>query len=470
MVFSSPNFVFLFLPAALAIVLATRRWCFLPAIFAVSLAFYFWSAGPRALILVAIIAANYFGALLMTRFPARIVLPAFIALNLAVLFWFKYADFVADNIDALLGTDLGARTAKITLPAGISFFVFQAISYLMDVKRGDIRAEANFARYAAYQSFFPHLIAGPIVRFRDVIGDLLRPRLSAEVFSAGITRFAHGLFKKVVIADNIAPVADAVFALPAGEADFASSWIGAIAYALQIYFDFSGYSDMAIGMAMMFGIRFTENFLRPYASRSITEFWRRWHVTLSSWFRDYLYVPLGGNRGGSLATYRNLLIVFLATGLWHGAGWTFVCWGLYHGAFLVLERLLFAAPLRSLTHPALRYAYCLPTVIFGWVMFRADSAALAVDLWSAMLRPLDLPSAAELLERTSLTPYSIAALAFGALVFVLPGEVSFGRRLMDRTIGRGGQFLDLAYTGAALAICGLLVLSGNYSPFLYFRF
>jgi alginate O-acetyltransferase complex protein AlgI len=276
-VFSSPYFLFLFLPAALAIVLATRRRCFLPAVFLVSLAFYYWSAGPRALLLVGIIALNYGGALLLARFSPRIVLPAFIALNLAILFWFKYAHFVAGNVDLVLGTGLGALTAQITLPAGISFFVFQAISYLMDVRRGEIRPEKHFFRYAAYQSFFPHLIAGPIVRFRDVIADFIQPRLSVDTFSAGISRFAHGLCKKVVIADNVAPIADAVFGLPAGEADFASSWIGAIAYALQIYFDFSGYSDMAIGLAMMFGIRFTENFHRPYASRSITEFWRRWH-------------------------------------------------------------------------------------------------------------------------------------------------------------------------------------------------
>jgi alginate O-acetyltransferase complex protein AlgI len=225
---------------------------------------------------------------------------------------------------------------------------------------------------------------------------------------------------------------------------------------------------MAIGLARMFGIRFTENFLRPYGSRSITEFWRRWHVTLSSWFRDYLYIPLGGNRGGALATYRNLLIVFAATGLWHGAAWTFLCWGLFHGAFLVLERLLFRAPLQSMRPGFLRYVYCLPVVLFGWVLFRADTLADALGHWSAMFRPFEPVTLALLSERTSITPYSAIALAVGVLVFFLPGEMSFGRRLTELAARRPA--LDLAYTAAALAISGVLVLASKYSPFLYFRF
>jgi alginate O-acetyltransferase complex protein AlgI len=469
-VFSSPYFIFLFLPVALAIVLIVRRRWFLPAIFLASLAFYYWSAGPRTLILVGIVVINYVGALALARSTSRAVLPALILLNLAVLFWFKYAGFVGENIDLLLGTHLGSVTSHIALPAGISFFVFQAISYVMDVRRGDIAAERSFSRYAAYQSFFPHLIAGPIVRFRDVVGDFVEPRLSVDTFSAGITRFAHGLAKKVIIADSVAPVADAVFGLPAGEMDFASGWIGAVAYALQIYFDFSGYSDMAIGMALMFGIRFTENFHRPYASRSITEFWRRWHVTLSSWFRDYLYIPLGGNRGGAFATYRNLLIVFAATGLWHGAAWTFLCWGLFHGAFLVIERVLFRAPLEALQSAILRYVYCLPVVLLGWVLFRAETFGQAIGHWSAMFRPFEPVSWALLLERTSITPYSAAALAVGALIFFLPGDKSFGQRLAELSAKRWWPAADLAYTATALACSGVLVLASRYSPFLYFRF
>lgn len=473
-VFSSANFIFLFLPVALLIILGARRWAFrwtfLGAILAVSLAFYYWSAGMRTLILVGIIVVNYLGALALERWRGRAMIAGLILINLAVLFWFKYADFVAANLDDLLGTDLGELTARITLPAGISFFVFQAISYLMDVRRGDIGAERSLARYGAYQSFFPHLIAGPIVRFRDVIGDFIQPRLSVDNFAAGVTRFSHGLFKKIVIADNVAPVADAVFALPPGEMDFASSWVGAIAFALQIYFDFSGYSDMAIGMAMMVGIRFTENFTRPYASRSITEFWRRWHITLSSWFRDYLYIPLGGNRGGSLATYRNLLIVFIATGLWHGAAWTFLLWGIFHGLFLMLERMLCKAPLEVLRAPWLRYCYCLPVVLFGWVLFRADTLGGALAHWREMVLPFQPMSFAALSERAALTPYSLGALLVGGLVLVLPGRLSFGQALMDARGGGARPTVNFAYTTAALGICGVLMLAGKYSPFLYFRF
>jgi alginate O-acetyltransferase complex protein AlgI len=227
---------------------------------------------------------------------------------------------------------------------------------------------------------------------------------------------------------------------------------------------------MAIGMALMFGIRFTENFHRPYASRSITEFWRRWHVTLSSWFRDYLYIPLGGNRGGMLATYRNLLIVFAATGLWHGAAWTFLCWGLFHGAFLVIEHLLFRAPLEAMRSGILRYVYCLPVVLLGWVLFRADTFEQAIGQWSAMFRPFEPVSWVLLLERTSITPYSAAALAVGALIFFLPGDKSFGRRLAELSMKRSWPALDLAYTATLLVFSGVLVLASKYSPFLYFRF
>jgi alginate O-acetyltransferase complex protein AlgI len=223
-----------------------------------------------------------------------------------------------------------------------------------------------------------------------VVADFRDPKISTEHFAVGITRFAHGLAKKVIIADAIASIADAIFALPPGEANLATAWLGAAAYGLQIYFDFSGYSDMAIGLALMLGIRFRENFERPYVSCSITEFWRRWHISLSSWFRDYLYIPLGGNRRGAATTCRNLLLVFLVTGLWHGAAWTFLVWGLFHGTFLLIERLGFREPLRALTSPALRYLYALPVVLLGWVVFRADTLTQALRLWEAMLQPLKI--------------------------------------------------------------------------------
>jgi alginate O-acetyltransferase complex protein AlgI len=471
MVFSSPYFIFIFLPFALLICLLLRKAAYLPLIFLVSLAFYFWSSGNHVLILLAIIALNYFGALLIGKEKYRPWFWVFLGLNVAIIFTYKYLTFVARNVDALLGSDLATHIGDIALPAGISFFVFQGISYLVDVRRRDIPGERNFIVYAAYQSFFPHLIAGPIVRFRDVIGDLLKPRISSALFAAGITRFAHGLFKKVVIADSIAPIADGIFAMPPDQIDFVSAWIGATAYALQIYFDFSGYSDMAIGMAAMFGIKFAENFERPYASRSITEFWRRWHMTLSSWFRDYVYVPLGGNRGGTLATYRNLLIVFVLTGIWHGAAWTFLVWGLYHGAFLILERLVFRTPLTAMNHAAWRFVYCLPVVIFGWVVFRAENIGDAATMWAAMLNPLDASSAnAVFAALEGLTPVNVAAFVLGCGIFLAPSRLSLGGRLMEQSESGLRQAANVAYTSAALAIAGASALTGSYSPFLYFTF
>jgi alginate O-acetyltransferase complex protein AlgI len=471
MVFSSPYFIFIFLPAALLICLLLRKAAYLPAIFLTSLIFYFWSSGNHVLILLAIIVLNYFGALLIERERYRWLFYVFLAANIAIIFTYKYLAFFARNVDLALGSDLATGIGDIALPAGISFFVFQGISYLVDVRRRDIKGERNFIVYAAYQAFFPHLIAGPIVRFRDVIEDFLKPRLSTDLFAAGITRFAHGLFKKVVIADSIAPIADSIFGLPADQLNFTSGWIGAVAYALQIYFDFSGYSDMAIGMAAMFGIRFTENFARPYASRSITEFWRRWHMTLSSWFRDYVYIPLGGSRGGTFATYRNLLLVFIVTGIWHGAAWTFLVWGLYHGAFLIVERALCGTPLEKLTSPVLRYVYCLPVVIFGWVVFRADTITHAAAMWSAMLNPFSMSDPAALFAALEgITPTQIVAFILGCGIFLVPSRVPMGAKLMTEQYIPVRQAVNVAYTAVVLLVSGGVALTGSDSPFLYFTF
>ncbi|MFA5901806.1 MAG: MBOAT family protein, partial [Hyphomicrobium sp.] len=457
----------------LAICLACYRFrptLYVPALLIVSVAFYYWSAGKDTLILLGIIGLNWAGALAMARWSSARIATLLILANLAVLGLFKYAGFFSSNIDTLAGTNLNQVLGGIVLPAGVSFFIFQAISYVIDVRRGDIRPELNLVTYGAYQSLFPHLIAGPIVRYRDIIADVRNAQVNADNFAVGITRFAHGLFKKVVIADGVGPIADAVFALPPGELDFLTAWLGALAYAIQIYFDFSGYSDMAIGLACMLGIRFPENFDRPYVSRSITEFWRRWHISLSSWFRDYVYIPLGGNRRGAAKTYRNLLIVFAATGLWHGAAWTFIVWGLLHGAFLIGERALFRSPSQSLNHPALRWCYCLPVVIFAWVIFRSSSIEQALSLWRAMLSPANLVSLDEVAGRAAFGSYTLAAFAVGALMFVIPGRTSMGSRLMHEPANLPLQIANLGYTAVALTGAAALTLTSGYSPFLYFTF
>jgi len=470
MVFSSPYFIFIFLPIALIVCLACYRRGYLPALALVSLLFYFWSNGLDIFLLLSVIVGNYVGALLLARYRYRALLYLLILANVLLLARFKYLFFLTQNIQSLTGLEVLSGASKIILPAGLSFFIFQAISYLVDVWRGDIPAERRFFRYAAYQSFFPHLIAGPIVRFRDVIGDFIEPKLSVENFGSGVTRFAHGLFKKTIIADGVAPIADAIFVLPGGELNFANAWVGATAYALQIYFDFSGYSDMAIGMAQMFGIHFKENFVRPYSSRSLTEFWRRRHISLSSWFRDYVYFPLGGNRHGTITTYRNLLIVFLVTGLWHGAAWNFVIWGIYHGFFLILERAALSAPLEKMQAELLRYVYCLPVVIFGWVLFRAGTLEQTGQLWLAMAQPWTLIPLNDLMTQAAMTPDTILSLLLGSVIFILPRRASFGSLLSQEPRSPFGKLVNVGYTAVALVSASILILSGNYSPFLYFQF
>lgn len=470
MVFSSSYFLFCFLPVALVICLPWRGTVFRLSVFAVSLIFYFWSAGLHVFILLAIIGINFFGAPLVAARHGRLVFAVLVAADLAFLFVFKYLNFALANIDALFHTDFNAGLGTLLLPAGISFFVFQGISCIADVRRGTIAADRSFLLYGAYQAFFPHLIAGPIVRYADLIGDFIAPRISAANFADGVTRFSHGLFKKVIIADNVAPIADAVFSLPADNVDFVGGWSGAVAYALQIYFDFSGYSDMAIGLALMFGVRFTENFMRPYASRSITEFWRRWHITLSRWFRDYVYIPLGGNLHGGWRTTGNLLVVFSLTGLWHGAAWNFLGWGLYNGAFLIAERIALGNRRVALEHVVWSYLYALPAIIAGWVLFRAGSLAQAAVIWRAMAAPSSLGAAADLWTAIpGMTPYSGAAFAAGCLIFLAPGRTSFGLRLMQAKTPRW-QLFGVLYTVAVLVVASIIVLTGTYSPFLYFRF
>ena len=474
MVFSSANFLFLFMPLALTVCVIAPRQAFLPAITSFSVAFYYWSSGPFIFVLVAVAALAYCGGLQLARVDQprarNWILALFATLILSFLFFFKYAGFVSHNADLAFSTHLARIFGDTPLPIGISFFTFQALSYLIDVYRRDIAVERKALPLTSYLMFFPHLVAGPIVRYRDVVEDFLDPKISADHFAAGITRFAHGLAKKVIIADSVAPIVDAVFSMPPGEANLVTAWLGAGAYGLQIYFDFSGYSDMAIGLALMLGVRFRENFERPYVSCSITEFWRRWHISLSSWFRDYVYFPLGGSRDGVAMTCRNILFVFIVTGLWHGAAWTFLLWGLYHGAFMLMERLAFRNPREVLRQPALRYAYALPVILFGWVMFRSVTVSQALDLWLAMTNPLadgalDVSQVAQLW-----TWQDMLGVVIGSLIFFLPGKTSFGLRLMQAPLIGRIAWLNTGYAAAAFAVAGAVSLTGSYSPFLYFRF
>jgi alginate O-acetyltransferase complex protein AlgI len=333
MVFSSPVFLFLFLPIVLGIYFILPRFMRNCWLLVMSLLFYTWGEHLFTLVMLASIAMNYLSGLLIDRFRggrgANHVLWASVAANLVLLICYKYSDFLLANLNVLLiAAHWQPLHEKPThLPIGISFFTFHAISYVIDVHRGNARVQKNFLNFALYESLFPQLVAGPIIRYQDIADQIDRRRETLSGFAYGVIRFITGLSKKMLIANVLAVSADEIFALPSGGLSTSVAWLGAICYALQIYFDFSGYSDMAVGLGHMFGFRFVENFNYPYVSRSIQEFWRRWHISLSTWFRDYLYIPLGGNRVSPRRIYLNLIIVFFLCGLWHGASWNFVIWG-----------------------------------------------------------------------------------------------------------------------------------------------
>jgi alginate O-acetyltransferase complex protein AlgI len=474
MVFSSSTFVFFFLPAVLAAYHLAPRPVRNGLLVVASLGFYAWGAGGFVCALLVSVAVNYLiGARLEQRVDAgdtraaKRLLALGVVLNVALLGWFKYANLaVATWNSGLAGAGLPTLPwAEVLLPIGISFFTFHSLSYLVDVYRGTARHLVSPLDFALYITFFPQLIAGPIVRFHEIRDQLVRRTETFDAFAAGVYRFSFGLAKKVVIADTVAPIANAAFGLPPDQLNTPAAILGLLAYTVQLYFDFSGYSDMALGLALMFGIRFPENFDRPYASRSITEFWRRWHMSLSRWFRDYLYIPLGGNRGSNATTYRNLVIVFLVTGLWHGANWTFVVWGGYHGLLLLLERATGVARGGG-PRPRAWQPVTIVLVMFGWVLFRSPSIEHAIGYLGAFLRPggslpLDVALAAE--------PLALAALLLGCASALIPASWVTGVRLTqpDLSINRVARLATAAFLLPAALV---LVLTGTFSPFLYFQF
>ena len=475
MVFSSLSFLFVFLPAVLWTYYITPRGSRNLLLLLASLLFYAWGGGALVFVLLASIAANY---LLGNRIEqangradrvwARRYLSLAVAGNVGILVFFKYTGFASESLSAWMDA-LGLPylpVLEILLPIGISFYTFQSISYVVDIYRGTARHLSNPVDFALYIALFPQIIAGPIVRFHEIREQLLVRTETSLRFARGITRFSFGLAKKVIVADSIAPTAIAVFATPASELNTATAMLGLVAYTVQLYFDFSAYSDMAIGIGEMVGIRLPENFNRPYASRSVTEFWRRWHMSLSQWFRDYLYIPLGGNRGTRFQTYRNLIIVFLATGLWHGANWTFVVWGGYHGVLLLIERRLGIGRSNEGRAGAIAQARTLALVMFGWIIFRSADLPYAIGYFEALLRPGG-PVPPEV--TTALGLYGSIALVVGVSSVLLPRTWVTGRVLeFDATPLAGA--LRLVTVGIALPIALVLVIAGTFSPFLYFQF
>jgi alginate O-acetyltransferase complex protein AlgI len=444
---------------------------------AASAIFYMWGEGRYfALVLGSVLANWAFGRSIGSAAAPQIRrrwLVAAVATNLLLLAVFKYANFIASNLGLVLAT-VGLRTmalAPIPLPLGISFFTFHAISYVVDVYKRNAAAEPRLPVFALYIMLFPQLIAGPIIRWRDIAAQLPQRDIRLADFAYGVRRFVLGLGKKVLIANTLGRVADAVFGLPVTELTTPVAWLGLVCYTFQIYFDFSGYSDMAIGLMRMFGFRILENFNYPYIAQSVREFWRRWHISLSNWFRDYLYIPLGGNRRGALRGYANLVIVFLLCGLWHGANWTFVLWGIWHGVFLVAER---AGLERAIDRagPA-RHIYALAAIIGAWVLFRCDTLAHASGYYAALL---GFASGDAL--RHPVAEFG-DPLVLVTLITAIIGSMPVARVIGRWRVGAPGMppasgtvilSLETAWLGLVFLASASFLAAGTYNPFIYFRF
>jgi len=477
MSFATPLFLWYFMPAVLAAVLVAPRGWRNGIIAVASLVFYAVGAGSTTLLLLGCMVANYVvGPSLepdewdLDPVRRRRLLIAVIALDVAALVVWKYAGFAtaqAHNLAAFTGLDL--PVVQLALPIGISFYTFHHISYVVDIYRGERTALRDPVSFVTYIAMFPQLVAGPIVRYREIADQLPQLRTHRlDDIAAGFPRFALGLTKKVVIADSLAPMVDACFATPADQMTTTIAWLGVIGYTVQLYFDFSGYSDMAIGLGRMLGFRLPENFARPYSSVTITEFWRRWHMSLSRWFRDYVYIPLGGNRGGRARTYRNLLIVFVLVGFWHGANWTFLAWGLYHGALLVIERAKGWSDAPGSPGAVLgRRASTFLLVVVGWVLFRSANLGNA----AIMLRHLIIPDFGGLTDvvDAALTTQRALILLIGLLVVLLPAYPVTGPYL-ESVRSRPAAVLRVGVMTAGLAYSSILVAAGTFSPFLYYQF
>ena len=471
MVFSSLPFICFFLPAVFLLHLVIRNQKARNLLLTLaSLVFYAWGEPVYVLLLLGSAALNYGTGRLLAK-QRRGILALGIIVNIGLLAVFKYAGFLVQSLNALLPEAIGLPVPALSLPIGISFYTFQSLSYLIDVYRGETAPQKNFFSLLLYISFFPQLIAGPIVKYHDIERQITERSLTAEGMSRGLMRFSLGLAKKVLLANTLALAADGLYALPPEELGTLGAWLAAVSFLLQLYFDFSGYSDMAIGLAGLFGFSIRENFNYPFISSSCSEFWRRWHISLNSWFREYLYFQLGGSRKGKARTLLNLWIVFFLTGLWHGAAWTFVVWGLYHGFFIILERFGLVPFVKN---KVLGTVYTAGVMVIGFIFFRADTLSQAVRVIAACFGYGAQGGAAYALLSGFASPYFL--LIFGlALLFSTPVVRILWRK--GCAAGRKKERADLLIRGGAMLLSLLLLLlclmqlaSDSYDPFIYFRF
>ena len=467
MLFSTMTFVFMFLPIVLVLYLAAKKELHNPILLISSIIFYAWGEPKYLAIMLLTILINWLGAIGVDKFKnhKKLVLAFTIIANLGFLIYFKYFNFLIDNCNNIFHSHIDPL--NIVMPIGISFYTFQALSYVVDVYRGDCNVQKDIYKLALYICLFPQLIAGPIVKYHDVAEQIDSREVNFEKVDLGVKRFIIGLSKKMLIANTMGAIADKIFIQSPDTFSPLVAWIGSIAYTFQLYFDFSGYSDMAIGLGLIFGFKFLENFNYPYISKSITEFWRRWHISLSTWFKEYVYIPLGGNRKGKFKTLRNLGIVFLLTGIWHGAAWNFVVWGIWHGFFIIIEKIInikeFEQKHTQKWVRFLQHIYCIFAFLIGWVMFRAETMSYAwmyIKNMFGLVRVHDISyGMGYYIDNFEIIIFVCAILCSMPLFNkMLEVENKFGRTLINIWL------LILFILSAAT------IASSTYNPFIYFRF
>jgi len=468
MVFSSFSFLCVFLPIVLAVYYLLPKKARNLFLLIASLIFYAWGEPKYVLLMMFSITVNYVFGLLMDKNrekPKRmkLMLVLSVIIDIGLLCVFKYTDFVIENVNKAFGASFDLL--YLALPIGISFYTFQAMSYTIDVYRGDVKVQRNIIDFGMYITMFPQLIAGPIVRYSDVEEQLSDRRVDLEAFSRGISRFTVGLGKKVLLANQIGALWSTIYA-QGGSTSALMAWLGAIAFTFQIYFDFSGYSDMAIGLGKMFGFKFPENFRYPYESISVTDFWRRWHITLSTWFKEYLYIPLGGNRKGKGRQIFNLFVVWTLTGFWHGAGWNFIMWGLYYFVFLVLEK-LFLLKVLNKTPKLIQHIYALLVIVIGWVIFACDDVSVLLPYLGSMFGANGAVGGMDLYYLTT-RAVLLVILCIASTEYPKKLVLAVGEKL--HVSEKAAFTVKAVFTVLLLAASMVFLIGDSYNPFLYFRF
>lgn len=465
MLFSSMTFVFLFLPIVFALYWLSRKELRNYVLLLASILFYAWGEPKYLMIMLFTVVINYFGAILIDKHQRhkKLILIGTILTDLGFLFYFKYFNFVMNNVNFIFGADI--PFLEVIMPIGISFYTFQALSYVIDVYRNDAKVQRDIKKLALYICLFPQLVAGPIVKYRDVDAQIDNREERFDKIVYGVKRFIIGLAKKMLLANTMGAIVDKIFILPVTEFGALTAWVGVIAYTFQVYYDFSGYSDMAIGLGAMFGFKFLENFNYPYIAKSISEFWRRWHISLSSWFKEYLYFPLGGSRVSKARAYFNLFIVFLATGIWHGAEWTFVLWGLWHGVFIMLEKWTgFHKKEGGLALTITQHFYAMMVVLLSRVLFRADTVSYAWQYFKNMFGFIPNHNI------TYSLGYYVGNIEILAFIVATICSVPLFRNIASPIKNKYMHIMVNLWIVVLFFVSVAAIAASTYNPFIYFRF